>query len=200
MTLPMRRTRHRRAAGRGALVVIAALLAGSALLRLGGDASLALARAAEGVVEPKETGPGPAACEPSQDLQRMLDAFAVRDQRLKEREAALRLRRKALEAAEAEIARQIDDLARAEARLRKTVAIADTAAEEDLARLTRVYESMKPARAAALFEKMDPAFAAGFLGRMRPEAAAGIMAALPADAAHGFSVVLAGRNAGAPDE
>ena len=69
------------------------------------------------------------------------------------------------------------------------------AAEDDLAGLTRVYETMKPKDAAALFERMDARFAAGFLARMRPEAGAGIMAGLSPEAAHAISVVLAGRNA-----
>ena len=91
-------------------------------------------------------------------------------------------------------------LTQAEAALRDTIALADTAAESDLDRLTKVYENMKPKQAAALFEEMHPNFAAGFLGRMRPEAAAEIMAGLSPEAAHTFSVVMAGRNANVPTE
>jgi len=84
--------------------------------------------------------------------------------------------------------------------LRETIALAESASDNDLDRLTKVYESMKPKQAAALFEQMNPNFAAGFLGRMRPEAAAMIMAGLSPEAAHSFSVVLAGRNANVPRE
>ena len=88
----------------------------------------------------------------------------------------------------------------AEAKLASTLALADNAAENDLARMTSVYENMKPKEAAALFEEMSPDFAAGFLGRMRPDAAAAIMAGLSAPTAYTVSVVLAGRNASAPTE
>ena len=85
-----------------------------------------------------------------------------------------------------------------ESDLRKTLALADGAAENDLARLTSVYENMKPKDAAALFETMEPDFAAGFLGRMRPDAAASVMTGLSPGAAYSISVILAGRNANAP--
>ncbi|NHX27768.1 hypothetical protein HA397_27890, partial [Escherichia coli] len=88
----------------------------------------------------------------------------------------------------------------AEDSLRATLTLAETAAESDLARLTAVYENMKPKDAAGLFEQMSPDFAAGFMGMMRPDAAAQIMAALDPATAYSISVVLAGRNARAtPD-
>ena len=102
--------------------------------------------------------------------------------------------------AETEIDRKMAALEEAEANLRATLALANGAAEEDLARLTDVYANMKPKQAAALFEEMDPNFAAGFLGRMRPDAAAAILAGLTPRAAYTISVVLAGRNADVPKE
>ena len=87
-----------------------------------------------------------------------------------------------------------------EAKLSATLSVADGAAEKDLARLTAVYEAMKPKDASALFETMAPEFAAGFLGRMRPEAAALVMTGLSPKAAYGISVLLAGRNALVPKE
>ena len=108
---------------------------------------------------------------------------------------ALEDRMQALAIANEAAAARLAELAAAEDSLRRTLAIAETAAEDDLAGLTRVYETMKPKDAAALFERMDARFAAGFLARMRPEAGAGIMAGLSPEAAHAISVVLAGRNA-----
>jgi flagellar motility protein MotE (MotC chaperone) len=87
-----------------------------------------------------------------------------------------------------------------EARLRETLALADGAAEADIERLTAVYQAMKPKDAAALFEAMSPEFASGFLGRMAPESAAAILSGMSAEAAYGISVIVAGRNAGAPTE
>lgn len=185
------RGRHRRRA-RGPLAVIAALLLGSALVRLGDGVGHAMARA-------NATGglPGTAAaqCETPADLQRLLDEMTAREALLAADEAALADRREALALVDAEITRKLDELAAAEDSLRRTLAIAETAAEDDIARLTRVYETMKPKQAAALFEQMDARFASGFLARMGPEAAAEIMAGLSPEAAHRLSVVLAGRNA-----
>lgn len=196
------RVRRRRPRGqaRGALVLIAALLVTSALTRLGGGAGQAVARVSEDRVN---SAPGPGAdmsCDRPEDLQVMLSALQERETRLDAREVALSDRMQALRIADQEITRKLAVLEAAETELRATLEIAETAAEDDLGRLTKVYETMKPKQAAALFEQMDPRFAAGFLGRMRPEAAAEIMAGLSPEAAHMFSVVLAGRNADVPQE
>ncbi|MCZ7674937.1 MAG: hypothetical protein M5U35_02235 [Roseovarius sp.] len=195
-------SRHRRRAGRGTLFIIAGLLVGSALIRIGDGAGQAFARAPEKPVpaaSDRTVATGPE-CTTPEDLRAMLEAFGERDARLSEREAALDDRMQALRVADAEITARLTELEAAEAALRETIALADSAAETDVDRLTRVYEAMKPKQASALFEQMDPAFAAGFLGRMRPDAAAEIMAGLSPEAAHLFSVVLAGRNAEVPRE
>jgi len=177
---------------RGTLAVIAALLLGSALVRLGAGVGEAMARADDTAPVPADPA---AQCETPADLQRLLDEMSAREARLADAEAALADRRAALALVDAEIARKLEELTAAEDSLRRTLAIAETGAEDDLATLTKVYETMDPDEAAALFEQMDARFAAGFLGRMRPEAAAEIMAGLSPEAAHMLSVVLAGRNA-----
>ena len=185
--------------GRSPLKLIALLLIASALVRVAGGAGEAIALATPEVAAPGgETVANSKECEVPEDMHALLDAFQARDARLTAQEDAMRVRRDALELAEAEIARQMAALAAADEALRSTIAVADGAAEGDVTQLTAVYENMKPKDAAALFEEMDPDFAAGFLGRMRPEAAAGIMAGLSPDAAYTISVVLAGRNARAP--
>ncbi len=180
-------------------MMIAGLLVASAALRLGGDAGQAWARVADA---PLESAPGNAlmACATDDDLHDMLKSFQSREARIKKEESEIKERRQALKLADRQIESKLARLQEAEEELRQTLTMADTAAESDIERLTKVYESMKPKQAAALFEEMNPDFAAGFLGRMRPEAAAGIMAGLSPQAAHMFSVVLAGRNAGAPKE
>ena len=117
-----------------------------------------------------------------------------------EREARLEARLQALALAETAIEEDLARLEQAEAELRATMAAADKAAEDDIGRLTAVYENMKPDEAAALFQLMEPSFAAGFLGRMRSDAAAAILAGLTPDLAYTISVVLAGRNADVPRE
>lgn len=134
------------------------------------------------------------------DAGTLLDALRQREEALAAREQALEDRIVAMEVAEAELKEQLDALTEAEASLRATIALADSAAENDLQRLTRVYENMKPKDAAALFEEMSPQFAAGFLGMMEPVAAAGIMTLLSPETAYSVSAVLAGRNAGVPTQ
>ena len=139
-------------------------------------------------------------CGPNDTPASLLAALQAREERVAARELQLEDRTQALRVIEAEISEKIDALAQAEASLTAVLAIADTAAENDLSRLTAVYENMKPQDAAALFEQMEPAFSAGFMGRMAPEAAALIMTNLAPETAHLISVVLAGRNASAPVE
>jgi flagellar motility protein MotE (MotC chaperone) len=187
--------------GRGAVLLIASLLFGSAALRVGMGAGQAVATenplsTAVETEEPKQV----VGTEPDlSQYGRMLEAFQQRESALIEKEQKLEVRLKALSVADREITRRMQAMEDAEIQLREMLAIASTAAEDDLTRLTAVYENMKPKDAAALFEEMEPAFAAGFLGRMKPAAAAGVMAGLTPQTAYTVSVILAGRNAGVPD-
>ncbi|MEB8387674.1 hypothetical protein OO012_10570 [Rhodobacteraceae bacterium KMM 6894] len=193
--------RRRGKAGRGALTLIAGLLVSSGVLRIGHDAGQAWARSDPAVdVSMLDSAPTAKACTSDEDMHKMLQSFRARETQIEVQENAIIERLQALKVADREVERKLVRLVAAEEELRATIALADTAAEGDIARLTKVYENMKPKQAAALFEEMNPEFAAGFLGRMRPEAAAGIMAGLSPEAGHTFSVVMAGRNAGAPTE
>ena len=186
--------------GPGSLLLICCLLFGSAAIRLGLEAGQAVAR--EGPF--LETRPQTAKIETApkeadrEGLAKMLQAFQDREARISELEQNLAVRERAVDVATEEIERRLDVLKSAEESLRSLLTIASTAAEDDLATLTSVYENMKPKDAANLFEEMEPAFAAGFLGRMRPDAAAGIMSGLSPKAAYSISVILAGRNADVP--
>jgi len=135
---------------------------------------------------------------PPVQISSLLEALQEREARVKEREQQQAMRKKALDIAQVEVERRIVALEQTEQKLRKTLAHAETAAEDDLARLTTVYENMKPKDAAALFEAMEPEFAAGFLARMRPDVAAKVMSGLDPQAAYSISAILAGRNARAP--
>jgi flagellar motility protein MotE (MotC chaperone) len=180
--------------GRSTLVILALLFVSSAALRLGSGVGTALANEA---AVPEET-PEPAQCPAMPAM--LAEALTARETDVALREATLQDRTAALALAEAAIDKRLVELQEAEAALAATLAIADEAAERDLARLTTVYETMKPKDAAALFETMAPEFAAGFLGRMQPQAAAAIMSGLPPEAAYQISLQLAGRNAEAPTE
>jgi flagellar motility protein MotE (MotC chaperone) len=177
-------------------MILAIFLAASGALRLGSGVGKALAEsptpALVGEISPAANGTCP------ETPVALAQALAARTAVLGARELALEDRLAALKLANVVIDKRIAALKAAEAELSATLSQADGAAEADLARLTEVYETMKPKDAAALFQAMDPEFAAGFLGRMRPDAAAQVMAGMSSDAAYGVSVLLAGRNALVP--
>lgn len=183
----------------GTLNIIGGLLITSAIVRSLDGTSQAMAQ--EDPANQADTPIEQAAQEAEQpDVETLLGALRAREMALDQREAELNGRMEVLGVIEAEVNEQMIALEDAERALRDTISIADTAAETDLARLTSVYENMKPKDAAALFEEMAPEFAAGFFGLMRPEPAALIMTQLEPQTAHAISVVLAGRNAGVPTQ
>ncbi len=192
-------------ARRGTLMLLALFLMGSAVVRIALEAAPAIAREVAEIKagesgEAAPSAPGRASVPDSAEMQAMLTAFKKREANLAEREAELEDRMRALEIADEAIDKKLQDLQQAEQKLLATLALADGAAEQDVTKLTTVYEQMKPKDAAALFEEMDPTFAACFLARMKPEAAAGVMAGLSPEAAYTISVVLAGRNGEVPKE
>jgi flagellar motility protein MotE (MotC chaperone) len=187
--------------GRGSVLLIATLLVGSAILRIGDGAGQAIAKESQfsTLIEKDDQPPKNARKQPDHaELGSMLQAFQEREELISKRELQIDMRLKALSVADEQIERRLTVLQDAEESLRSVLALANTAAEDDLTRLTTVYENMKPKDAAKLFEEMEPAFAAGFLGRMRPDSAAGIMAGLTPQVAYSISVILAGRNANVP--
>ena len=182
--------------GREMLTFLAVFLAAAGALRLGQGVGAAMALQAA----PSENAesPTPVSC-PAPPIA-LANALKERDTQVKAREIALEDRKAALDLAEKALTARLEQVVAAEARLRETLTIADGAAEQDLSRLTAVYEAMKPADAAALFETMSPEFAAGFLGRMRPEAAAAVISGMKPETGYSVSVLIAGRNATAPKE
>ena len=176
----------------GALTVISSLLLFSAGIRILGVSSAAFALDSQEIVESEphdEGGETPPA------LDKLLNSFKLREAALIEDEARVAKRFETLKRAEIGLNEKIKELVNSEDRLRELLTIADVAAEDDVARLTSVYENMKPKAAATVFEEMPPAFAAGFLSRMTPAAAASVMASLQPQTAYAISVVFAGRNA-----
>lgn len=191
--------------GRGSVLLIAGLLMGSAAIRIGAGAGQAvatenpLAASAEAEMSVAASDAGQKIPEADKaKMSKLLKSFQEREARIAEKEQQIAVRMKALSVADEQIEKRLTMLEDAETSLRGLLALADSAAEDDLARLTAVYENMKPKDAALLFEEMEPVFAAGFLGRMKPTAAAGILAGLSPQAAYSISVILAGRNADVP--
>jgi len=194
------RKKKRRSSGRGSILFISALLIGSAALRISVGAGAAVAEGdfANKLLLPKYTAEEQSKPADRAKLGTLLEAINAREARVADKEEKLEVRAKALDVAQTEIERRLDALEQAEEQLSATLAHAQTAAEDDLARLTTVYENMKPKEAAALFEAMEPEFAAGFLARMRPDVAAKVMSGLDPQIAYSISAILAGRNALAP--
>jgi flagellar motility protein MotE (MotC chaperone) len=185
------------------MVTVALMLAASAALRLGDGVGAAIASGPDHDTGEPEAGaahgaPAPLDC-PAPPLE-LVKELTLREDRLAVREAAVTEREAALELVDQAVTARLAALEAAEQSLAATIAAADGAAEDDIARLTAVYETMKPKDAAALFGAMAPEFAAGFLGRMRPDAAAAVMAGMDPEAAYAVSLLLAGRNATAPKE
>ncbi len=205
MTRKQVKNKRSRKAGRGVLFLITGFFLASGLLRLGSGTGSAIAREVQAIShsgsQQEEAEPvAPAACETGEGIGELLAALKTREARVAAQEAALVDRMQVLAAAEEGAKRNLDALSAAEQKLRATMALADSAAEDDLSRLTSVYENMKAKDAAKLFEEMDPQFSAGFLGRMRPDAAAAIFAGMTPAKAYSISVILAGRNAEVPTE
>ncbi|OCX66154.1 hypothetical protein BFP70_06205 [Thioclava sp. SK-1] len=177
------------------MLIVASLLAGSGILRLGGEVGSAFALAADA---PEATTTAADECTTEEGVFALLEEVQKRESRITERESVVAERAKALEVFEERVNQRLQEMKMAEEELSRTIEIADRGAEDDVARLVTVYENMKPKQAVPLFETMDPEFAAGFLARMRPDSAALIMAGLMPDTAYSISVLMAGRNANAP--
>lgn len=175
------------------LGTIALLLAVSGALRVVSMADMARAFGNE-----DNQLPTSAEATPEADTPTLLDAFRLREERVAERESLLAERETALARAANEIEERLAALTEAEDSLAAMIALANSAATDDLMRLTAVYENMRPQDAAALFENMDASFAAGFLGMMDPALAAAVMGRLTPETAYSISTVIAGRNVSAP--
>jgi flagellar motility protein MotE (MotC chaperone) len=203
MTTPRRSSEAPRRALPRALALVAACFVVSVGLRIA-DPGGAVAEeirtvAATPAVAQTPLRPTPG-CVPPEGTEALLAAIRDRESQLSARTRELDAREQVLSVARAKIEEQIVALTDAERRLAETLAIADKAAEQDIARLVAVYEAMKPAPAAQIFATMDIEFAAGFLARMKPEIAGAILAGIPAERAYAISATLAGRNARAPTE
>ena len=177
------------------LGVIAALLVVSGGLRLAFGVGPAIAYAEDTQPEMQEEEEATSVA-----VAPLLAALSEREERVALRETAIDDRLRALSLAEAELTERLAEVEAAEASLTAALALSETANDNDIGRLTLVYENMKPADAATLFEQMAPDFAAGFLVRMNPEASAAILAGLEPQTAYSISVIIAGRNANAPTE
>lgn len=166
------------------------------------DAGEHAAPAAPGPSEPPHTNEEPAkaqATSPAPAFEgepaTLLEAIRERAATLEARERAVAERERLLLAIEARVQEKTEELKTFKADLEKRLAVAESAVSEDVTRLARIYESMKPAKAGEIFNAMDPKFAAGFLSEMSGESAALVLANMQTEKAYAISVIMAGRNA-----
>lgn len=134
---------------------------------------------------------------PDADEGAFLASIKERAAMLDRREAALAERARLLEVIEKRVDEKTAALSALKDELESRLSFAETAAQEDITQLARMYETMKPQRAGEIFNAMDPGFAAGFLTQMNSESAALILANMETDKAYAASVIIAGRNAAA---
>lgn len=178
-------------------IILSCFLA-SAIIRIStGGIALAEELTADTEVSPISTN---LPQQPVPEVGSLLESIRVRQEQLSKRETEIAERQFELDLVEQRIAKQLSVLRQAEQKLADTLAMADTAAENDLKQLTEVYEKMKAKNAAEIFGTMEVSFAAGFLSRMKAESAAGILSEMPPNVAYSISVVMAGKNANAPTE
>lgn len=173
--------------GAGAMILLSCCFAASGLLRLGTIAeeqNWTLAAQAQATPQVAMA-----------NTDQLLLQIQQEKEELAARASALDARAKAIAEAEDRLRTQLAVLNEARAELETLVTLVDTSAEEDLDRLTLIYQNMKPNQAVALFSEMRVDFAAGFLARMDPISAGAILAGLPPDVGYAVSVALAGRNA-----
>lgn len=181
---------------RPAMIMLAACFFLSAISRLGNPEG-ALAYEVQKLTQ-SESEAGSAPAQTSEDLIVLLEAVRKREKQLSERELGLAERSKIIEAAEAKLREQLDQLETAEQRLANLIRVADQASERDVSQLVQMYQTMGGKNAGPIFETMDASFAAGLLSRMDGEPASAILAAVSPEKAYEITVLIAAQNARAP--
>jgi len=156
----------------------------SLLLALAGTAALSVVAHAAAVAEgqPQPTRMGVA----------IQQSMAERDKAAARRNRALDLREQAARAAEQRL--KADMQAREQAAPRVRPGAADAEPEENqYDSLARIYQAMKPAKAARVFEQLDLGVQTKVAQKMRDRSTAMILAAMTPEGAARLSMALAGK-------
>lgn len=123
--------------------------------------------------------------------------LSARDQDAAKRQRALDLREQAAKAAEQRLAASV------EAQQKDAAGVpgapgSPSPAEAQFDELARIYQAMKPAKAAAVFEQLDMEVQMKVAQRMRPASTAAILAAMSPKGAASLSMALARKSAAKP--
>ena len=127
---------------------------------------------------------------------RLLRAIDERSRQLDAWSSDLDARARMLEVIEARASEQVQALRAERSALEATLARVDGEAEAEIARLVKIYETMKPKEAARIFEAMPAEVAAGFVRRMAEQKSALVMGNL--EAGHAYAITLALANSRVP--
>lgn len=125
----------------------------------------------------------------------LAEALLAEQERLEIRSIELVKREKSLEALEAKLDKQLDNIQATRNSVQGQLDKLETLATDDLKHLISMYETMKPKNAAEIFDSMAPAFAAGFLRDMNSARAGLIMSEMDAKKSYEISLVIANKNA-----
>ena len=127
-------------------------------------------------------------------LLRQQEELQRQRERLGQLQEEVELRYKALRLVQAELAASLQQRNPDEEGERERSAEDLAARQQEIARLSRIFEKMKPAAAARVVEEMDSELAVAVLGRINGRQAAKILANVPPQLAARLSTQMAGRN------
>jgi flagellar motility protein MotE (MotC chaperone) len=128
----------------------------------------------------------------------VLQALGERRRQLDERERAIEQREALMQAAEKRIAEKVNELKAIQAKLETSLKKQETEREEQLRRLVKVYESMKPKEAARIFEQLDDAVLIDVAERMKEVKLAPVLASMEPKKATLVTTELAKRRQARP--
>jgi flagellar motility protein MotE (MotC chaperone) len=124
--------------------------------------------------------------------------LSARDQDAAKRQRALDLREQAAKAAEQRLAQSVEAQQKDASAGTPGAPGAPSPAEAQFDELARIYQAMKPAKAAAVFEQLDMEVQMKVAQRMRPASTAAILAAMTPKGAASLSMALARKSATKP--
>lgn len=123
----------------------------------------------------------------------LLQSLAERRRLLDERERELAVRENLLTATEIRVDEKIDELKRIETNIDSLLVEYDEQEEQRLQSLVKIYETMKPRRAAAIFEELDMFILLDVAERMREAKLALVLQQLSSQRARDVTTELANR-------
>ena len=124
----------------------------------------------------------------------IMNSMEDRDAKYEAWEGELKMRERMLEVAEGKVEGKIAELRELEATLRSLVEVQSEKEEADLARLVKVYETMKPQDSAPIIQRLDEDTQLAIAARMKEAKLAAIFAKMEDDTPQKLTVRLMDRS------